>query len=182
MASSVAPSQHNGGQDGRLGGALGPRKILPSSSIETPPSPPATETDTETDSEAPPKRPDASRLDTNVSIATEDDDAPESASVVSPVTSPPYWLHHHSNHARSTSMASVDSIVAGRITLQDNENSSIDDRNHACWAKSVEVTDYVVVNGSATNIGAFAVWNIRVETLNVSENCSSKPDVGEGFL
>ncbi|KAK7743468.1 hypothetical protein SLS53_004002 [Cytospora paraplurivora] len=40
------------------------------------------------------------------------------------------------------------------------------DRNRACWAKSVEVTDYVVVNGSATNIGAFVVWNIRVETLS----------------
>lgn len=40
------------------------------------------------------------------------------------------------------------------------------DRNKACWAKSVEVTDYVIVNGSATNIGAFVVWNIRVQTLS----------------
>lgn len=64
-------------------------------------------------------------------------------------------------------MASVDSIPSGGITLQDNENS-VDERNNACWARSVEVTDHVVVNGSATNIGAFAVWNIRVQTLNVS--------------
>jgi hypothetical protein len=42
------------------------------------------------------------------------------------------------------------------------------DRNRACWAKSVVVTDYVTVNGSATNIGAFVVWNIRVATLSVS--------------
>lgn len=41
------------------------------------------------------------------------------------------------------------------------------DRNRACWARSVQVTDYVLVNGSATNIGAFVVWIIRVETLNV---------------
>jgi hypothetical protein len=42
-----------------------------------------------------------------------------------------------------------------------------DDRNNACWAKSVEIVDYIVVNGSATNIGAFVVWIIRVETLTV---------------
>ncbi|KAK4144750.1 Phox domain-containing protein [Dichotomopilus funicola] len=42
------------------------------------------------------------------------------------------------------------------------------DRNRACWARSVRVTDHVMVNGSTTNIGAFIVWNIRVETLNGS--------------
>ncbi|KAK3299989.1 Phox domain-containing protein [Chaetomium fimeti] len=42
------------------------------------------------------------------------------------------------------------------------------DRNRACWARSVQVTDPVVVNGSATNIGAFVVWNIKVEALNGS--------------
>ncbi|KAI0120411.1 Phox homologous domain-containing protein [Xylariales sp. AK1849] len=56
----------------------------------------------------------------------------------------------------------------GGITLQDNENSSVDDRNNACWAKSVQVTDYVTINGSAMNIGAFVVWNIKVETLTGS--------------
>ncbi|KAL2143564.1 hypothetical protein VTI28DRAFT_10350 [Corynascus sepedonium] len=40
------------------------------------------------------------------------------------------------------------------------------DRNRACWARSVQVTDYVMVNGSTTNIGAFVVWIIKVETLN----------------
>jgi hypothetical protein len=42
------------------------------------------------------------------------------------------------------------------------------DRNRACWARSVQVTDYVMVNGGTTNIGAFVVWNIKVETLSVS--------------
>ncbi|KAM0808023.1 putative Phox-like protein [Seiridium cardinale] len=166
MAPSAIAPQHDGGGNVALGGAIGPRKILPSSKIETPPSPPATETDTETDSDTPPIRPETSRIDTNVPAAT--DSGTESSSVISPVTSPPYWLHRQSNHARSTSLTSVDSMPTGGITLQDNENSSVDERNNACWAKSVEVTDYVIVNGSATNIGAFVVWNIRVQTLNGS--------------
>ncbi|KAK9777545.1 putative Phox-like protein [Seiridium cardinale] len=146
MAPSAIAPQHDGGGNVALGGAIGPRKILPSSKIETPPSPPATETDTETDSDTPPIRPETSRIDTNVPAAT--DSGTESSSVISPVTSPPYWLHRQSNHARSTSLTSVDSMPTGGITLQDNENSSVDERNNACWAKSVEVTDYVIVNGN----------------------------------
>lgn len=100
--------------------------------------------------------------------------------VISPVT-PPYWTrssqeHTHSHghghgHRRTVSGASFSSVISNPeglgITLRDNENSSTDDRGSACWAKSVQVTDYVLVNGSKTNIGAFIVWIIRVETLNV---------------
>ncbi|KXJ91402.1 Phox homologous domain-containing protein [Microdochium bolleyi] len=73
-------------------------------------------------------------------------------------------------HNRSISSASIDSLVAaaGGITLRDNENSSLDDRGDACWARSVAIRDYVVVNGGTGSIGAFVVWNIRVETLNGS--------------
>lgn len=105
---------------------------------------------------------------------------------ISPITSPPYWqlnttntndnpLRPHNSHNRTASAESV--LPPGAITLQDNEDISSDagagdvngrDRNRACWAKSVEVVNHVVVNGSATNIGAFVVWNIRVETLSVS--------------
>ncbi|KAK0734283.1 Phox homologous domain-containing protein [Lasiosphaeria miniovina] len=94
------------------------------------------------------------------------------------VTSPPYWAH---GHGRTVSNVSVESVLpAGAITLQDNECDDDDDqnrraanvigrdRNRACWAKSVEITDSVMVNGSTTNIGAFVVWNIRVQTLNGS--------------
>ena len=64
----------------------------------------------------------------------------------------------------------------GAITLHDNETEDDwhgrdlhgRDRNRGCWAKKVQVTDFVTVNGSATNIGAFVVWNIRVQTLSVS--------------
>lgn len=108
--------------------------------------------------------------------------APSSSQVVSPITSPPYWMMQtQTQHNRSMSNASAESVLpAGVITLQDNENNDDGrgngngghiygwDRNRACWAKSVEVASHTVVNGSATNIGAFVVWNIRVETLSGS--------------
>jgi hypothetical protein len=122
-----------------------------------------------------------------------------SEQVVSPsVSIPPFWSHSHAQHlnqltphtpghTRAVSTASAESVLPpGAITLQDNEREDDDDeytgrrsnsselngrdRNRACWARSVQVTDYVLVNGSTTNIGAFVVWNIRVETLNVRLN------------
>lgn len=90
----------------------------------------------------------------------------------SSITSPVYWQSGNNSERRaspSLSDTSVESVPAGGgITMRDNEISDRDGRNKACWAKSVEITDYVVVNGSAANIGAFVVWNIRVETLQVS--------------
>ncbi|KAH8813181.1 Phox homologous domain-containing protein [Xylogone sp. PMI_703] len=82
-------------------------------------------------------------------------------SPVSPVTAPPYWVP---SHQRTPSNISVESFVPGAITLQDNTESD-DDKNQACWAKNVYIKDHVVINSSKTNIGAFVVWNIRVETL-----------------
>ncbi|KAG6367953.1 hypothetical protein INS49_002153 [Diaporthe citri] len=125
-------------------------------------------------------------------IRHQEEEALETSAVTSPsVTSPPYWAHGHTtdgpggasraNHGNQ----STESLVPGAITLQDNEAEDDDgepadrqrsseetrtsygrDRNRACWAKSVEVTNYVIVNSSATNIGAFVVWNIRVQTLS----------------
>lgn len=77
-------------------------------------------------------------------------------------------MNNYPNHTRNVSSTSVESIPTGGIILRDNENSSLDDRGSACWAKSVEITDFVTVNGSATNIGAFVVWNIKVGTLSGS--------------
>jgi hypothetical protein len=167
MASEVKAAPYNGGGGSvAAGGALGPRKILTSSSVETPPSPPATETDTETDSETSQRNhsSDGSGRSGALVAATEEEQE-QDAPVISPVTSPPYW---YQTHARSPSRASDQESMIGAIVMRDNERSSIDERNHACWAKSVEITDHVIVNGSATNIGAFVVWNIRVETLSVS--------------
>lgn len=65
--------------------------------------------------------------------------------------------------------------------MRDNETEDWGGRNSACWARSVEIPDYVVVNNSATNIGAFVVFNVRVETMNVSDSLStSPPRVGRG--
>lgn len=87
----------------------------------------------------------------------------------SSVTTPPYWHNLNAHHRRTASSQSSGSMLpAGAITLLDNETEEQEDRNSACWAKSVEIVDYTIVNGSATNIGAFVVWNVRVETLNVS--------------
>ncbi|KAG5913846.1 hypothetical protein E4U53_004760 [Claviceps sorghi] len=95
----------------------------------------------------------------------DDDDMVSSVASTSSVTSPPYWLTtHHQRRNRS-----ADSILpAGAITLRDNETSEHDDRNKACWAASVDIVDYTVVNGGATSVGAFVVWNVRVETMNRS--------------
>lgn len=135
--------------------------------------------------------------DDNASEASIPSDA-AADQVISPTVSiPPYWSHsrdqqqnhlqaHTPGHTRAVSTASAESVLPpGAITLQDNERDDEDDnehpsrrsnsselygrdRNRACWARSVQVTDHVLVNGSTTNIGAFVVWNIRVETLNGS--------------
>lgn len=104
---------------------------------------------------------------------SDDDEAARAdafSNVVTPssVTTPPYWTNSNRLHQRTPSNISAESLPAGAITLRDNENIEDDDRNNACWAKSVEIVDQTVVNGSATNIGAFVVWIIKVETLSVS--------------
>jgi len=86
----------------------------------------------------------------------------QSVDVGSPITSPPYWVQ---SHTRTFSNISVETIPSGAITLQDNTNGH-SDKNEACWAKSVSIDDYVVINGSRTGIGAFVVWNVKVETLS----------------
>ena len=98
----------------------------------------------------------------------------QSSRVASPIASPPYWSNPHARTPSSTSIESV--LPLGAITLRDNEHDDGPDglgvfgrdRNKACWAKSVEVDDFTVVNGSATNIGAFVVWHIKVVIENVS--------------
>jgi hypothetical protein len=91
------------------------------------------------------------------------EEARDDSSVTSPITSPPYWVQ---SHQRSASNISIETIPHGAITLQDNTDAE-DAKNKACWAKSVYIEDYVIINGSRTGIGAFVVWNITVETLHV---------------
>ncbi|KAG7137310.1 PX domain-containing protein YPT35 like [Verticillium longisporum] len=121
--------------------------------------------------------------------AAHDDSDTWASAVTSPasITSPPYWTNSHS-HQRSISNMSAESVLpAGAITMQDHEVSDPDHRNKACWAKSVEIVDHVVINGSATNIGAFVVWNIKVETLrgsymNIRKRYSEFDDLREKLM
>lgn len=105
----------------------------------------------------------AHKIRLNTSPAEQESNAHDS-SITSSVTSPPYWVQ---SHQRSFSNISVESVPDGAITLQDNTDEG-DSKNKACWARSVYIEDFVIVNGSMTNIGAFVVWNITVETLHVS--------------
>ncbi|CAJ2500059.1 Uu.00g029120.m01.CDS01 [Anthostomella pinea] len=182
MASAAEPqllrsSDIKSGGGGGLNGGAYSREPPTMPTPQPPPSPPATETDIETDSEAPNAPPVQRGPEANDGLRLRIDDMRDAntahertsdSPVTSPVTSPPYWTHNPPSHARTVSSTSADSIPRGGITLMDNETSSIDERGNACWARSVQVTDYVIVNGSTTNIGAFVVWNIRVETLTVS--------------
>ncbi|CAD6442092.1 681c12d5-9941-4553-b8b0-a262f3ceb2f8 [Sclerotinia trifoliorum] len=114
---------------------------------------------------------------------------PNESPSTSPIsaTIPPYWQQ---SQARPLSYVSIDSIHPSGITLQDNTADGDEegdangrDKNEACWARSVVIEDYVVVNGSGIGgmakmgkglgigggigggIGAFVVWNVRVDTL-----------------
>jgi hypothetical protein len=118
--------------------------------------------------------PPKSRLDTSTSSLEQRRTGGDSP-VISPVTSPPYWVQ---SHQRTPSNISVESIAAGAITLEDNTDGE-DPKNKACWARSVYIEDHVVVNGNygtKTGIGAFVVWNIKVETLRVGSQWTAEWD------
>lgn len=95
------------------------------------------------------------------SLSTPDQDLPD----LSPITSPPYWTQSHS---RSFSNVSVESTLPGGIVLRDNTEDERDDKNSACWAKGVHIDDFVIISGGLNGLGSFVVWNITIETLNVS--------------
>ncbi len=76
--------------------------------------------------------------------------------------SPPYWQHQ-----RSISHASVDSTARPPpISLEDHTEAQCD-TNGALWAKDIIIEDYVIVRGGSTGIGAYVVWNCKVQTLDV---------------
>ncbi|ATY62573.1 sorting nexin [Cordyceps militaris] len=84
------------------------------------------------------------------------------------ITMPPYWQNMPSRQRAASTHSSDSGRPTGAILLLDNEADDDEARNNACWAKSVEIIDHTVVNGGATSIGAFVVWNVRVETLQGS--------------
>lgn len=115
-----------------------------------------------------PNGPPKSRLDTSASAhpqASHKDDNENTITSPASVVSPPYWMQ---SHHRSFSNISAESVAPGGITLLDNtEDGGDDSKNDACWAKNVYIEDFTIINESRTNIGAFVVWTITVETLEV---------------
>ncbi len=80
---------------------------------------------------------------------------------ISSQISPPYWLHRRS--VSSATQLSVERPPP--ITLADNTQPESPSQS-ALWAKSVAIEDYVVVRGNPTGLGAYVVWNCRVQTLD----------------
>ncbi|KAF4220491.1 hypothetical protein CNMCM8980_001189 [Aspergillus fumigatiaffinis] len=73
---------------------------------------------------------------------------------------PPYWSHHR--NASRTSQISLDQPA---ITLEDHTEDPNSETSRGLWAKSVTVDDYAVVQGK-TGVGAYVVWNCRIQTLD----------------
>ncbi|OAA62256.1 sorting nexin-like protein [Cordyceps fumosorosea ARSEF 2679] len=119
----------------------------------------------------------------DATINTIDDSSIHSGPAAATIV-PPYWQNVPSRRRPSTHSSDSGRPPAGAILLLDNEaDEGEEERNNACWARSVEIVDHTVVNGGATNIGAFVVWNVRVETLQVGELlfASARPVAAAGL-
>jgi hypothetical protein len=81
---------------------------------------------------------------------------------------PPYW--RHSLAAHRLSQASLDGAPQHLIALEDHTEDPASDTSKGLWAHSVTIDDYVIVKGS-TGIGAYVVWNCKIQTLQVRSNC-----------
>ena len=74
---------------------------------------------------------------------------------------PPYW-----QHARSASFATQASLDRPPpITLEDH-TEIYSKTTGSLWAKSISIDDYVIVQGHKPRIGAYVVWNVKVQTLD----------------
>ncbi|EXJ88316.1 hypothetical protein A1O1_05246 [Capronia coronata CBS 617.96] len=73
----------------------------------------------------------------------------------------PYWQNSHdSGHSDNPSPDRPPPII-----LEDHTESRAASRA-ALWAKSITIDDYVIVHGSPPGIGAYVVWNCKVQTLD----------------
>jgi len=75
---------------------------------------------------------------------------------------PPYWRHQRA--ISRASLISVDSTGTPAITLEDHTEDPDSDSSRGLWAKSVTIDDHVFVEGK-TGVGAYVVWNCKVQTL-----------------
>ncbi|KAL1958058.1 hypothetical protein VTO42DRAFT_5270 [Malbranchea cinnamomea] len=75
---------------------------------------------------------------------------------------PPYW--RHSRAASRASHASLDSSQGQLITLEDHSEDPACETSRGLWAKNITIDDYVIVKGT-NGIGAYVVWNCKIQTL-----------------
>lgn len=80
---------------------------------------------------------------------------------------PPYWQRHERNTSRASQSSQTRSTL---ITLEDHTADPNSETSRGLWARSVSINDHVVVQGK-TGVGAYVVWNCRIQTLDVSDNC-----------
>ncbi|EAW15174.1 uncharacterized protein ACLA_058320 [Aspergillus clavatus NRRL 1] len=73
---------------------------------------------------------------------------------------PPYWSHH-----RNISRTSQASSEQPAITLEDHTEDPNSETSRGLWAKSVTIDEHAVVQGK-TGIGAYVVWNCKIQTLD----------------
>ncbi|KAJ5936173.1 hypothetical protein N7454_005471 [Penicillium verhagenii] len=86
---------------------------------------------------------------------------PASSRPVSAVV-PPYWQRHERNASRASQTSLARSAL---ITLEDHTADPECETSRGLWAQSVLIEDHVVVQGK-TGVGAYVVWNCRIQTLD----------------
>jgi hypothetical protein len=77
---------------------------------------------------------------------------------------PPYWRHYRA--ASRASQSSTEGPRRNPITLEDHTGDPTCETNRGLWASGVKIDDYVIVEG-ITGVGAYVVWNCKIETLDV---------------
>lgn len=75
---------------------------------------------------------------------------------------PIYWQHR-----RYESYASIGNNKPPPITLEDNTEDAPDIQS-PLWAKHVSINSHVIVTGNLAGVGDYTVWNINIDTLDVS--------------
>lgn len=80
---------------------------------------------------------------------------------------PPYWQRQDRNDSRLSWNSVENGSRPTPIRLEDHTDEG-SEQCKALWAKHVSIEDYVIVSGTAPGLGAYVVWNITVETLDVS--------------
>lgn len=75
---------------------------------------------------------------------------------------PIYWQHR-----RYESYASIGSNKPAPITLEDNTEDTPDIKS-PLWAKHVSIDGHVTVTGAVAGVGDYTVWNVKIDTLDVS--------------